>query len=706
MRAPRLRRPDLLSLLSAAVIVLAAAPATPAAAGTGRHSTRIERVCRAPRRGRAACMAERLIPASLTPADLHASALRDSADARRGVRPEVTYSSPWPGYLTPALLHEAYALPTETPASAGQTIAVIDAYNDPTAEADLGVFDSQFGLPACTSANGCFRKVNQEGNASPLPPTEGGWASEISIDVQMAHTICQSCHVLLVETEGEEFSQLGAGVNAAVSAGATEISNSYGGGEEAGDSTLAATYYAHPETVITASSGDCGYLNEECAHYPRSANFPADSPDVVAVGGTSLTEDRGVWTSTVWEDGGSGCSAVFSAPLWQQQAANFAATGCADGRSVADVAAVGDPNTGVDIYDSTPEGHGAPTGWGVWGGTSVASPILAAEYALAGGAHAVSFPAATLYSHLGQTGALYDVIAGSNGSSCGSATSCHAAAGFDGPTGVGSPIGLSAFSTAGSPTEISPPSIAGAAEQGQQLSVVAGEWTNSPTSESYQWERCNSAGTACKAIADATARTYTPAAADVGSTLRVQETVDNAAGYGGPATSAASSVIVSDVPAITSFSPTSAPTGSEVEITGSALAAATSVSVDSLPSAFTVVSPEEVEVTIPNGIRSGRISLTTPVATATTRAKFTASLSIESFSPATGAKGTVVTLKGVGFNSSSSVSFDGVPAAGVTDLSAKKLRATVPAGAGTGAITLSNSAAPLGTVSSAVSYTP
>ena len=129
---------------------------------------------------------------------------------------------------------------------------------------------------------------------------------------------------------------------------------------------------------------------------------------------------------------------------------DFADTGCGSERSVADVAAIGDPNTGVDVYDSTPEGKGAPTGWGVWGGTSVASPIVAAEWGLAGGSHGVAFPAATLYSHLGDAGALYDVVSGSNGS-CGAATFCQAAAGYDGPTGVGSPIGLGAFSEAGSP---------------------------------------------------------------------------------------------------------------------------------------------------------------------------------------------------------------------------------------------------------------
>jgi hypothetical protein len=196
---------------------------------------------------------------------------------------------------------------------------------------------------------------------------------------------------------------------------------------------------------VTASSGDCGYLNEACSGLRHAAEFPADSPDVVAVGGTTLRDRGKVWTSTVWEEGGSGCSTVFEAPLWQTAAANFAATGCGSGRSIADVSAIGDPNTGVSTYDSTPEGNGDPTGWGVWGGTSVSSPIVAAEYGLAGGAQGVAYPAATLYPHLGDSRALFDVVSGSNGS-CAGASSCTAAAGYDGPSGVGSPIGLAAFS--------------------------------------------------------------------------------------------------------------------------------------------------------------------------------------------------------------------------------------------------------------------
>ena len=183
--------------------------------------------------------------------------------------------------MTPQLLHAAYALPDETPASSLQTVAVVDAFDDPTAEADLDVYDKQFGLPPCTSANGCFHKVNESGNASPLPHKQGEWAGEISIDVQMARAVCQSCKILLVEASSEEFSDLGAAVNAAAKAGATEISNSYGGAEEHSYTSLAATYFDHPGIVLAASSGDCGYLNKACPGEATGANFPADSPEGV-----------------------------------------------------------------------------------------------------------------------------------------------------------------------------------------------------------------------------------------------------------------------------------------------------------------------------------------------------------------------------------------------------------------------------------------
>jgi hypothetical protein len=692
---------------AAASALIAIAAIAPAAAGAtrtlGGARYRVERVCRAARPGRAACVAMKLVPASLTGADLRASALRQSREASGGGHPAVSVKSPYPGYLTPELLHAAYALPNATSSSALQAVAVIDAFDDPTAEADLGVYDKQFGLPACTAANGCFRKVNQAGAASPLPRKQGEWAGEISIDVQMAHAICPGCRILLVEANSEEFSDLGTAVNAAVALGATEVSNSYAATEEPSVTSLETSYYDHPGVLIAASSGDCGYLNEACAADPKGANFPADSPHVLAVGGTSLTEAKAAWTSTVWREGGSGCSKVFAAASWQSSLPEYPATGCGGGRSIADVAAIGDPETGVDVYDSTPEGNGNLTGWGVWGGTSVSSPIVAAEFGLAGGAAGVQYPAAMLYAHLGDGGALYDVLDGSNGS-CAGASACNAATGFDGPTGVGSPLGLGAFDVPGAPVDVTTPAISGFAEVGQTLSVAAGEWSGSPTSASRQWARCNASGAGCAPIGGATGSSYTIGSADLGSTIRVQETVANASGIAAPAASAPSAAVASNVPAIVGFTPTSGVTGSSFSIEGTALAGVTEVKLGKLAASFTVVSPTLIEAIVPNGAKPGKVAVSGASGSASTKAKFTPTLAVTSFSPKHGAPGKAVTITGVGFTPTASVEFDGVTAPGVEYISASKLKASVPAGASTGAVSVTNTAAPAGTVSSAAAF--
>jgi hypothetical protein len=693
-----------IKLAALVAVALAALSATTALAALPHAKRfRIHRVCAPARPGAASCLSLKLVPASLTSAQLDASAKRQSGEARAGARPAVGNPNPEPGFLTPQALHAAYALPNETAASALQTVAVVDAFDDPTAEADLAVYDEQFGLPACTSANGCFRKVNESGAASPLPRKQGEWAGEISIDVQMARAVCQSCKILLVEASSEEFSDLGAAVNAAAKAGATEISNSYGGTEQHGYTSLAASYFEHPGVVLTASSGDCGYFNKACPGESTGANFPADSPDVVAVGGTSLQESAGAWSSTVWSEGGSGCSKVFSAAPWQSAAAGFAATGCGTGRSVADVAAIGDPETGVDVYDSTPEGNGNPTGWGVWGGTSVAAPIVAAEFGLAGGAHEVEYPAQTLYPYLGDASALYDVVSGSNGT-CAGTTACKAAGGYDGPTGVGSPLGLQALSLAGVPANTALPSIAGAPEQGQTLSVEQGEWSNAPTSLAEQWARCNAAGYGCAPIAGATGSSYKLTTADAGSSIRVQESAVNGVGEGPPAASAPTSAVGSNVPSITAFSPSSGITGSELTIEGTALASVTEVTLGKLAASFTVVSPSKLEAIVPDGAKAGKVAIVAPAGSVVTKAKFTPTLSLVSFSPKHGATGKLVKLKGIGFTPSSSVSFGAVAASSVTFVSAKQLDATVPAGATIAQITVTNSAPPAGTVESASAF--
>ena len=325
-----------------------------------------------------------------------------------------------PSGYHPADLQSAYKLTTLSSTKGnGQTIAIVDAYDNPKAESDLVVYRKMFGLPACTTANGCFKKVNQTGGTT-YPQADAGWAVEISLDLDMVSAICPNCHILLVEANTPSFQNLGTAVNTAVKLGAKAVSNSYGGSEFSGESTVATAYYNHPGVAITASSGDNGYGTE----------VPAAFNTLTAVGGTSLqhaTNTRG-WKETAWNGAGSGCSLYISKPTWQTD------TGCTK-RTIADVSAVADPNTGVAIYDSYQQ-----PGWFVVGGTSASSPIIAGVYGLAGNASSFTIPAANAYSH---HGALYDVISGSNGS-CGTYL-CTAKAGYDGPTGLGSPHGSAAF---------------------------------------------------------------------------------------------------------------------------------------------------------------------------------------------------------------------------------------------------------------------
>lgn len=346
-------------------------------------------------------------------------------------------TNPGSGY-TPCDLVSAYALPSST-AGSGQTVAIVDAYDDPNAESDLGVYRSEFGLNPCTTANGCFRKVNQTGGTS-YPRANGGWAQEISLDLDMVSAICPNCHILLVEATSNSFANLGTAVDEAASLGANAISNSYGGSESSGE-TSDDVYYNHPGIAVTVSSGDGGY----------GVEYPAASPYVTAVGGTSLKRDSSTrgWTETVWntsstEGAGSGCSAYESQQSWQN-IANITGTaavgstteGNCHKRAVSDVSAVADPYTGVDVYDSY--AYQGLKGWLVFGGTSVASPIIGSVYALAGNASSVTYGSYP-YNH---ASSLNDVTSGST-SSCGSDL-CTAAPGWDGPTGLGTPNGSGGF---------------------------------------------------------------------------------------------------------------------------------------------------------------------------------------------------------------------------------------------------------------------
>ncbi len=324
----------------------------------------------------------------------------------------------------PASLQAAYHLPASM-AGAGQTIAIVDAYDLPTAEADLATYRAEYGLPACTSASGCFRKVNQSGGTTP-PAADVGWGEEIALDLDMVSAGCPKCSIILVEAASEFMPDLGAAENTAVRLGATAVSNSWGGDEYPSETADDLYYFNHPGVAITFSAGDSGYGME----------YPAASPRVIAVGGTSLTAAAGIrgYAETAWSGSGSGCSVYEPKPAWQTD------SGCTR-RSVNDVSMVADPNTGVAVYDSTPGG-----GWMVFGGTSAAAPLVAASYELSRTAPAAATPAATLYTH---PAAFFDVTSGTNGS-CVASYLCNSRSGYDGPTGLGTPNGIAAF-VAGSP---------------------------------------------------------------------------------------------------------------------------------------------------------------------------------------------------------------------------------------------------------------
>jgi len=330
-----------------------------------------------------------------------------------------------PSGYGPADLHSAYNLPSG-PAGQGATVALVGAFDDPNAASDLAVYRSQYGLPACTAASGCFRKVNQDGQEGNYPPADEDWAVEESLDIEMVSAICPSCHILLVESDGT-FNGIAQSVDTAVRLGANYVSNSYGAPDSSATSGLE-KYYDHPGVAVTVSSGDSGY----------GVEWPADYPQVVAVGGTSLlraSNPRG-WDEIVWTGTGSGCS-TWPKPSWQTDA------GCAK-RTDNDVAAVADPETGVAIYDSFGAG-----GWGVVGGTSVSSPIIASVYALGGHPVAGTYPASYLYAaqNAGEAG-LFDIVAGTNklsGPNCDPPYLCNGEIGYDGPTGVGTPDGAGAF---------------------------------------------------------------------------------------------------------------------------------------------------------------------------------------------------------------------------------------------------------------------
>jgi subtilase family serine protease len=315
-----------------------------------------------------------------------------------------------PGYQ-PADLQNAYGLAAAAKTKGkAPTIAIVTAYLEATSEVDLAIYRAAFGLPLCTQLNGCFNLVQMPGLALP----DAGWATETDLDIEMVSALCPQCKILVVAAPNAKVANLAAAVDRAAQLHADAISNSYAAVEDSANASYE-SHYHHTGTAIVAGAGDTGY----------GTVFPATSPHVTAVGGTTLTRGSGGWQQTVWPLTGSGCSAYFAKPAWQHD------SGCAM-RTANDTAAVADPNTGVAVWSLL------AGGWVVIGGTSVGAPIVATTYALAGNTKKMQ-DASGLYKHAGMFGA----ITGSNGD-CGNYL-CNAGPGYNGPAGLGVFSGTGAF---------------------------------------------------------------------------------------------------------------------------------------------------------------------------------------------------------------------------------------------------------------------
>jgi hypothetical protein len=492
------------AILGAAVVCLAAglAPAGTAVAsaphplaGTTAYAVS-KRVCKTPRRKSVvACFAEKRVLVTPGTKGARQFVVAAGANGAATIGPA--------GGLTPSDLATAYGLTTT--GGSGQTVAIVDAFNDPNIAADLATFDAQYGLAPCPLGS-CLKVVNQSGGATLPADDTDGWSVEETLDVEAVHAVCQGCKIILVEANSASNADIAIAENETVALGAQEVSNSFGDFESASDPTFQAAFN-HPGVVITAASGDDGYYSFDQLASVNQPDIPATYGTVVAVGGTSLylgqnatRQSETVWNANGIQDfwqqnlfgltlgaSGGGCSTMFAAPAWQTHLSIWASTACGTKRLSADVAAVADSLTGLDIYDSFDCGAqcgDAPPDWLTVGGTSLSAPIIAAIFGLAGGAHGVPYPALTLYGHRGQA---YDVTVGGNGwcdgegaATCGNPNSlgfgvvdcdypasgstpaagdraCDALAGYDGPTGIGTPRGLTPFTRTGPTAHVSGP---------------------------------------------------------------------------------------------------------------------------------------------------------------------------------------------------------------------------------------------------------
>jgi hypothetical protein len=366
----------------------------------------------------------------------------------------------------PAQFRGAYGVSGTT--SVTRTIAIVDAFDDPYAFSDLNAYSSHWGIPTMnecpvsggTHSSPCFQKVDQNGGTN-YPSFDAGWAQEISLDVQIAHALCENCNILLVEAKSAYDTDLIAAADQrAVAMGADVVSNSWGGNESSSDPSLN-SYFNHPGVPFTFSTGDAGY----------GVQYPAASPNVVAVGGTTLNINVGNTYSSesAWSGAGSGCSAYETKPGFQFD------TGCLK-RTVADVSADANPSTGAYVVYN---GSAFQIG-----GTSLAAPLIASIYALGGGV-GTTLGNSVPYSNYVYGTNLHDVTTGSNGT-CSPSYLCHGVSGYDGPTGLGTPKGTAAFALNTTPPGAFNKSSPSNSTTG--VSVTASlQWTASSNFDHYEY---------------------------------------------------------------------------------------------------------------------------------------------------------------------------------------------------------------------------
>ena len=353
----------------------------------------------------------------LTPGTAPAAAPPDHyANHPIKVRPNASSA---PNGLSPRDIRAAYGYkyPADKTAGAGTTIAIVDAYDNPNAEADLTKFSDTFGLPRCTSASGCFKKVDQKGGTR-YPRFDGGWALEIALDIQWAHAMAPGANILLVEASTPSFTNLLAAEDYATGH-ATYISNSWGAAEFSGEASYDSHFNKAGKSIFV-SAGDAGL----------PAEYPSSSPYVISVGGTRLDKVNGAWAESAWALGGGGCSVYETATSAQAAFSGYAAVACAGKRATPDVALNADPASGVSVYMSA-KYQGQPGGWYAVGGTSASSPMWAGLSAVSGAVvnSALVYGAGTAVSPI----KFRDITSGNNGA--------PALVGFDLATGRGSWIG-------------------------------------------------------------------------------------------------------------------------------------------------------------------------------------------------------------------------------------------------------------------------